>query len=154
MEINSDRSSLKSSRVTALPFPHDSLISVIVVNRVNVWRLLVVLKVITVTTTNNAFGRVNFKTPSREIKEMDRVIAKFTRSPMPKPMPIIMQHIVAIRLLRRRPLPHRIIEPLRHWGGFAMANRTAMVRVPGTRKENFPDFSRMKRVDRFHNQIG
>src|SRR5256885_11337565 len=50
---------------------------------------------------------------------MHAIIAEFARAPVPKPMPVVMQNIIAKRLLGGWALPKGIIQPLRDGHVFA-----------------------------------
>src|SRR5262245_53315314 len=80
---------------------------------------------------------------------MHAVVAKFARAPIPKPVPVVMQQIVTIRLLGRGSLPYRIIKPLRHGRSFALADGGAMIGVPAARKCHATNLSPLERVHGF-----
>src|SRR5262249_28000462 len=128
----------------------DRFVPVIIVHGVNVGRFLVVLEVISVAAANDTFGSVDLKAPTREIEEMNAVITKFARAPVPEPVPVVVQNVVAIRLFRRRTLPHRIIKPIRNWHDFSMTDGTAMIGIPGSSEEHFSNFTGVKGVNRFN----
>ena len=65
---------------------------------------------------------------------MGAIVERFTGAPVPEPMPIVMNDIVVVRAPRRRSLPQFIIEPRGHGSRFSVANRGALVVVPGAAK--------------------
>src|SRR4249919_3271696 len=65
---------------------------------------------------------------------MRTIIAGLSRSPMPEPMPVVMNKIILIFFSRCRSLPQFEIE--RWWWGyfFSISNRFSVIGIPGCRK--------------------
>jgi len=109
------------------------------VDHVGVRRLLVIGKVITTAARGDAARGIHARPPTTQVERVDSVVAQLAGAPMPEPVPVVMDHVVAERSLRRRSLPQPPVQPRRHGRGLAMTDRTAGTVVPAAREENPAD---------------
>src|SRR5680860_1421492 len=90
----------------------------------------IVIKMVFSTYGTYPFGKVHSQSPSGNIHLMCTVIQGFACTPMPQPVPIIMDEAVFIRYVGRRALPKVIIQPIGHRSGF-VESLLALVGIPG-----------------------
>src|SRR5438552_2310319 len=112
----------KAVRIAALPIPGDRFVAEVEVDDIDVGRLPIVLEVVAVSAADNPIGQVHLQSPAGKVQEVNAIVAKFPGAPVPKPMPIVMDNVVAVRLFRRRALPHGIVKPTRDGSGFSVAD--------------------------------
>ena len=74
-------------------------------NHHGVGRFLVVVMTVATSAGGNTRGILNVQAPTGDIDAMDSIVAQFAVTPMPEPMPIVMEIIVAIRTAGRWSLP-------------------------------------------------
>src|SRR6185295_18333532 len=70
---------------------------------------------------------------------MGAVIAGFTGSPVPEPMPVIMNEIIFIRSPRRRALPEIVIDCGRNRHFYTLSYGFSVVNIPGLAQVGFTD---------------
>lgn len=83
-----------------------------------VGRLLIVVEAVTSPRGNDAHGELDIQPPTTDVESMDAVVAELSVSPMPEPMPVVMDAVVVIGQTRGRSLPEIIIERRRRVGLF------------------------------------
>src|SRR5436305_15197204 len=83
----------------------DGFVAVVVADVVGVWRFLIVVKAIFAAGGGDARGIFDAHAPALKVEIVNAVVAKLAGAPVPKPMPIIRQEIVAIAALGGRALP-------------------------------------------------
>src|SRR5262249_48788587 len=88
------------------------------------------------------------ETPPAKVQGVDSVVTRLSGAPVPEPMPVVVNQVVAVTPAGRRPLPELVIEPGRRRRGLPTADRIAMVRVPAARVVDAPDLARAHGPDR------
>ncbi len=105
---------------------------------------------ITVAAARDAFGQFDFKAPTGEVERMDAVIAELAGAPVPKPVPVVMDEIVHVRLFGSGTFPERIVEPLRNGNFLAVADGGAVVGVPTAGESGLADFATFESINGFN----
>src|SRR5262249_18442280 len=77
-----------------------------------VGRLLVVLEPVAASGRGDANRVVGVEAPAADVDRVDAVVAELAVAPVPEPVPVVVQDVVAIRPARRWSLPEGIVEPL------------------------------------------
>src|SRR5436305_15224864 len=128
-------------RIATLAVERDAFVPEIKRRDRGVRRLLIVFVMIASAIASDAIRIINLQPPSRHVEKVDPVIADLAVAPMPAPMPLIMHQIVNKWTLRRRPLPHVVIKPVRHRCRLSYADRAACIVVPSPREPHVADVS-------------
>src|SRR5881409_2415384 len=84
---------------------------------------------------------VDAERPSAEVDRVRAVVARLARAPVPEPMPVVVDDIVAVGASGRRALPEVVVEPARDRRFLAAAYRAAVTRIPGAPIIHAPDCS-------------
>src|SRR5262245_39769730 len=96
VKINAETSAFETARIAALAFPGDTAVAEVERRHINIGRFPVVIEVVAIPAARDAFRRVNAETPARKVERVDAVVAKFTRAPIPKPVPVVVKDIVLV----------------------------------------------------------
>src|SRR5204862_4471722 len=96
-----------------------------------VGELPVVVEVVAAARGGDAHRMIDAEGPAGDVNLMRAVVADLARAPAAEPMPVVVNHVVAVGRARRRPLPQLVIEVSRCRRGLAPPDGRAAVRIPG-----------------------
>src|SRR5206468_9172629 len=120
-----------------------------------VGKLPVVVEVVAPARGRDAHRMIDAEGPAGDVDLMRAVVADLARAPAAEPVPVVVNHVVAVQRARRRPLPQLVIEVCWYRGGFAPPDGRAAVRIPragevGAADDPIPDrlhgFDRTRRA--------
>src|SRR5207244_9220003 len=118
-------------------------------SHVMVWVSGVVLEVVVAPSGRRDPHRiVDAERPSAEIDRVRAVVPRLARAPVPEPMPVVVDDIVAVEAPGRRALPEVVVEPARDRRFLAPAYRAAVIRIPGAPIIHAPDCSASRGLNR------
>src|SRR6184192_2063666 len=121
--------------VAALPLPDDRLaVREVEAGFLRVGKLPVVFEVVAASRRGDADGVIHAQRPACDVDLVRAVVADLARPPAVEPMPVVVDHVVAIRRVRRRPLPQLVVQVGRDGRHFAAPNARAGVGVPSARQ--------------------
>ena len=113
-------------------FPADEgVVGKLEVNNLCVWCFPIVLVAVSTASRSDACGIVDSKTPAGKVNHVRAVVQGFAGSPMPEPMPVIMDEVVFVCFSGCGSLPELIIKPGGHFSRFAHTNGFAVIGIPG-----------------------
>src|ERR1039458_5568521 len=147
VEVYAKACAFEPARGAALAFPGDPLVTEVESGDNGIRGFPVVFVEIAVAAAGHPLGEFHAQSPTREVERVDAVVAKFAGAPIPEPMPVVMDDIILEWPFGRGPLPQGIIEPLRHGGRFAVADRGAVIGVPPTGKAHPAKLASVQGVD-------
>src|SRR5690606_7493630 len=128
--------------VTAAAFPEDGFaISKVKGCDLRVRSLPIVLILIASAAGIGFYRRVFLQTPAGQIQEMDAVVHDFAGSPVPLPMPVVVDEVVFIILPWSWTLPKFVVQPIRNRGDLTCSDALSGIGVPGPGIINSPDCS-------------
>src|SRR3989442_9381652 len=123
---------LRRERIAAQALPHDDLLPrELEAGFLRVRELPVVVEVVAAADRGDADGVVHPEGPPADIDLVRAVVADLPRAPAPKPVPVVVDDVVAVRRARRRALPQLVIEPGRDRGRLAAADSGSPLGGPG-----------------------
>src|SRR5205823_6451505 len=70
---------------------------------------------------------------------MRTVVERFAGAPIPGPMPVVMNQIVAKGFARRRALPQFVVQCRGNFGGLTVSDRGPSIGVPSAREVGLAD---------------
>src|SRR5204862_5062279 len=138
VEIDADAFAFQPMWITTLAIPGNEFVAEIERSHVTIRRLPIILEVVASAAAGNPARVIDAETPARQVEEVNAIVPDFAGAPVPKPVPVVVQNIVAIRFLRGGALPQRIVQPSRRRRRLASTDRRSMVGIPGAREKNFP----------------
>src|SRR5690606_31860519 len=92
------------------------------------------------------------ESPAAEVDHMHAVVSDLARSPVPEPMPVVMDDVVLVRAARRGPLPEIEVEPVGDLGRLTLSDRLARVPVPRARVIDAADHAAAELFHRFDDE--
>src|SRR5690606_12271434 len=95
--------------VTAPAFPNQRSVGVFNSNDLGVWGIPIVLKVVATTYGTHADGIICLEPPAGQIYFVGAVVERLACTPMPKPMPIVVDQSRFVGHPRCRALPQIVI---------------------------------------------
>ena len=101
--------------------------------------LLVVCKGVASATGYHPLRRDDIQSPAAQIKGVNAIVSQFAVTPMPTPMPIVMDQIVDVVSMRRWPLPKIVVKRGGNLGKLSFSNGSAGTTVDGLRQIDFAD---------------
>ncbi len=120
-----ERETFAFARVAAALLPCDEHGAAVERRDTGVGGLLVVVGEVAAAAESHAQGAVESEGPAGEVERVHRVIAELAVAPVPEPVPVVVDDVVAVGAFRRGALPEIVIEPLRHGRFFPAADRWA-----------------------------
>ena len=137
-------------RVTRQPLPGDGLAPFeLARDGLGIGCFPVVLEVVVAPSGRRDPHRiVDAERPSAEIDRVRAVVPRLARAPVPEPMPVVVDDIVAVEAPGRRALPEVVVEPARDRRFLAAAYRAAVTRIPGAPIIHAPDCSASRGLNR------
>ena len=113
-----------------MAFPSD-LAGAEIVSRLNGIRgFLVILEVVAASRATDLGRAIHAESPARQVEKVRAIVGQFTATPVPSPVPVVVNHVVSVRTFRGGSLPERVIEPVRYRCRLAVADRGAVGVVP------------------------
>src|SRR5207248_6861756 len=85
------------------------------------------------------------------IQRVDAVIPQLARAPVPEPVPVVVDEVVAILALGRGPLPEVVIQPAGNRRGLPMADGWPRIVVPTAREQHPTDLAATQALNGFNN---
>src|SRR5205814_9732065 len=79
-----------------------------------VGELPVVVEVVAAARRRDAHRMIDAEGPAGDVDLMRAVVVDLARAPAAEPVPVVVNHVVAVWRTRRRPLPQLVIEIRRH----------------------------------------
>ena len=131
-EFDPDTGPMGSPRIAAVTFPGDLARAEVEGGHDRVRRLLVVLEVVPATGATDPDGAIHPEAPTGQVEEMRSVVGQLAAAPVPAPVPVVVDHVVEVGPLRRRPLPERVVEPVRHRCRAPVPDARAVGMVPAS----------------------
>ena len=75
-----------------------------------IWCFPIVFVGITASGRSHPTGKINAQAPAHHVQFMGAIVERFTRAPMPKPVPIVVYQVVLKFATGSRPLPQIKVE--------------------------------------------
>ena len=124
--------------VATRAFPDDFLAtSKFVARGMCIGSLLVVDEAIATAAGSHAIWKIDLQSPTAQVESMHTVITQLTVTPLPEPVPVVVNAVIEIRHARCRPLPEIVIEICGNIGRFSFADGFSSVAVPASCKIDF-----------------
>src|SRR5690606_32432192 len=136
--------------VAAATLPnHRAVIPKLVINHLRIRCIPIIVVPVSVPDRIHQSRIVDLESPSHEIHHMLPIVERLARSPVPEPMPVVMDDVVPVRLPGCRSLPELVVEPIRNCHLLTRTDRIPVVGVPSFGKIDLADFSVVNRLNRF-----
>ena len=130
MKGDSETTFIETVRRPAKPFPHHHPISKFKAHEMSVRGLLVIVKAISSSSADNTSWVIDLHAPTCDVQCVHAIVPKFSVTPVPMPVPVVVDQIVFEGLLGTRTLPKFVVEPLRQFDIFAFSDGTSTIAVP------------------------
>src|SRR5690242_2214666 len=141
--------------VTALPLPDDGLAAgELEAGFLSVGELPVVVEVVAASRRRDPGRKVHAERPPGDVDLVRAVIADLARAPAVKPVPVVVDDVVAVGRVRRRPLPQLVVQVGRHRRPLPASDTRPGVGVPGAPQIRLADDPLADRLDQLDGTRG